>query len=164
MPAWQYWLMGALLIVMAGQAVATDSFPTTTIGTASTGIEEGSTESTDLVRDEAGRLVVHISNTTGRLLSGAELPPPADLTALDCEALYERRLALYRQNLTTKPDLLDDPRTQAAMFIGTIWTPAFLYLPYAAAERYLDQIERIERTAEINDLAYASSAQDCFME
>lgn len=122
------------------------------------------TESTAPSEDPAQRLVVHISTAAGQALRGAELPAPKDLTALDCEMLYARRLALYRENLSTQPDLLDDPRTQAAMFLGAIWTPAFLYLPYAAAERYLDNIERIERTAEINDLAYASSAQDCFLD
>ncbi len=109
-------------------------------------------------------LVVHISTTANKFVNGAELKAPQDRNALDCQALYERRLALYRQNLDTDAPFLDDPRTRTSMLVGAVWPPALLYLPYAAAERYLDDIERVERTAEINDLAYASSAQDCFLD
>ena len=109
-------------------------------------------------------LVVHISTSANKFVNGAELEAPQDRSMLDCQALYERRLALYRKNLNTDAAFFDDPRTQTSMLVGAIWPPALLYLPYAAAERYLDDIARVERTAEINNLAYASSAQDCFLD
>lgn len=97
------------------------------------------------------------------LLGGPQHRAYIDHRALDCEMLYERRLALYRENLDMNPAFTDDPRTRAAVFIGTVFTPAFLYVPYAAVMDYRAENARIERTGRIDALAYASSARDCFI-
>lgn len=97
------------------------------------------------------------------LIDGPQRAPFIDHRALDCAMLYERRLALYRENLDMNPAFTDDPRTRAAVFIGTVFTPAFLYLPYAAVMDYRTENARIERIGRIDALAYASSAQDCFL-
>ena len=97
------------------------------------------------------------------LLGGPQQRPFIDHRALDCEMLYERRLALYRENLDMNPAFTDDPRTRAAVFLGTVFTPAFAYLPFAAVMDYRAENARIERVGRLDALAYASSAQDCFI-
>jgi len=96
------------------------------------------------------------------LIDGPQRAPFVDHTALDCAMLYERRLALYHEHVDTNPAFTDDPRNKAAIFIGTIFTPAFLYLPYSAIMAYRAENARIERVSRIDALAHASAQHDCF--
>ena len=96
------------------------------------------------------------------LLLGPSQPTPPPVTNYDCHALYARRLELMRDGLDYRLPYWDDPRHVAAVFVGTLWTPAFYYLPYRAVAGTAADARRDRRTAELDQLRYASAAQRCF--
>lgn len=97
------------------------------------------------------------------LINGPQLvtPPPID-PAAGCVALYERRMFLQRTMSDRNPAYWDDPRNQAAVFLGTIWTPAFYFLGYSAVTGHLDELSANDPLAEIDALRRASAALRCF--
>ncbi|MGD9600957.1 MAG: hypothetical protein AB7O21_07315 [Gammaproteobacteria bacterium] len=100
-----------------------------------------------------------------RMLLGPAAPravtvPPGQ----SCAALYERRVALLRAQYDYKPAYTDDPRNRAAVFIGTIFTPAFYYLAFSGVQAYNDAAGGADVQAEIDALRYASAAQQCFVD
>lgn len=80
----------------------------------------------------------------------------------DCAAIYARRLTLLRQQLDYKPALTSDPQYGAAAFVGTMWTPAFYYLPYRAVSSLQDQWKDARPQAELDMLRHLSAQQRCF--
>lgn len=88
-------------------------------------------------------------------------PPPVDPTA-GCVALYERRMSLQRTMTDRNPAYWDDPRNQAAVFLGTVWTPAFYFLGYSALNGHLDELSADDPQVEIDALRRASAALRCF--
>jgi len=99
---------------------------------------------------------------TEALLLGPALPALPAVPPADCQALYERRLALMRAELDPAPAFLDEPRHLAAVFIGTMWTPAFYYLPYRAVATTAGHARRGDGAAELEALRRAAAAQRCF--
>ncbi len=98
-----------------------------------------------------------------RLLEGPRLvPTPAVPAELDCVALYERRVALQRELDDYQPAYWDDPRNQAAVFLGAVWTPAFYFLGYSALDARLDAIDHVGPRAEIDALSRVSARRRCF--
>ncbi|MFT4583953.1 MAG: hypothetical protein ACI915_001702 [Gammaproteobacteria bacterium] len=98
-----------------------------------------------------------------RLIEGPRETVPATIpSGLSCIELYERRLDLLRQTDHHKPNYWDDPRNQAATFIGTIWTPAFYFLGYSAITAHLDELNIEEPQSTLNALRRASATQRCF--
>ncbi|MDA0824538.1 MAG: hypothetical protein O3C28_19265 [Proteobacteria bacterium] len=98
-----------------------------------------------------------------RLIEGPREPAPATIPAgLSCIELYERRLELIRQSDDYKPSYWDDPRIQAAAFIGTIWTPAFYFLGYSAITAHLDELHTTDSRPNLNAIRRASATQRCF--
>jgi len=87
-------------------------------------------------------------------------PPPA---ALSCSELYERRVALMRTQLDYQPPYTDDPRNRAAVFIGTIFTPGFYFLPFSAIQDYVGADRKVRTEHELDALRYASAAQQCYV-
>lgn len=87
-------------------------------------------------------------------------PPPATLT---CTELYERRVALMQQQLDYRPAYTDDPRNQAAVFIGTIATPAFYFLPFSGIQDYVDADRKVRTERELDALRYASATRQCYV-
>lgn len=98
------------------------------------------------------------------LLFGPDAPRVAPVPAgQTCAELYERRLQLMRSQYDYKPAYTDDPRNRAAVFIGTITTAGFYYLPFSGVQAYLDANDDGDVQAEIDALRYASAAQQCFV-
>jgi len=87
---------------------------------------------------------------------------PAIDPATGCVALYERRMQLQRTMANRNPVYWDDPRNQAAVFLGTVWTPAFYFLGYSAVTGHLDGLAANEPQVEIDALRRASAALRCF--
>jgi hypothetical protein len=88
-------------------------------------------------------------------------PPPID-PAAGCVALYERRVSLQRTMNDQNPAYWDDPRNQTAVFLGTMWSPAFYFLGYSAITEHLDTLSNTDPRAEIDALRQASAALRCF--
>ncbi|MFT4561926.1 MAG: hypothetical protein ACI9BW_001669 [Gammaproteobacteria bacterium] len=98
-----------------------------------------------------------------RLIQGPRAIVQAAVPAnISCIELYERRLELLRQTEHHKPSYWDDPRNQAAVFIGTIWTPAFYFLSYSAVAAHLDGLNADEPLPNLDALRRASAAKRCF--
>lgn len=88
-------------------------------------------------------------------------PAPTD-PAASCRALYQRRMALQRNLDDYKPAYWEDPRNQTAVFLGTIWVPAFYFLAYSAVTTHLDELKDYTPQTEIDALRRASAALRCF--
>lgn len=97
------------------------------------------------------------------LLGPARPAPPAVLPGQDCATLYARRLALMRTQYDYKPAYTDDPRNRAAVFIGTIFTPAFYYLAFTGIQSYTEHAHDAQTQAEIDALRYASALRQCYV-
>lgn len=98
-----------------------------------------------------------------RLIEGPrEITPPLIEPDQSCVELYQRRLTLLRRLHDYQPAYWDDPRNQAAVFLGAIWTPAFYFLGYTAVNARLDEIDDIDPRAELDALRYASARARCF--
>jgi len=97
------------------------------------------------------------------LVNGPELPPsPAIDGNIGCIELYQRRVQLERERYDRNPPYWDDPRNQASVFLGTIWTPAFYFLGYSAVTDQLEANTAGEPQGEIDALRQASAALRCF--
>lgn len=98
------------------------------------------------------------------LLLGPAPRPPADTPRdLDCNELYQRRVTLMQQQAYTSPGpFWDDPRNQAGAVIGTVWTPAFAYLPIRAISSFYAAEHAPQRLAELDALRYQAASQRCF--
>ena len=98
-----------------------------------------------------------------RLIEGPRVAtPPVIDPNQSCVALYQRRLVLLQQMHDYKPAYWDDPRNQAAVFLGTIWTPAFSFLGYSAITAQLDELNEIDPQTELDALRHVSAQQRCF--
>ena len=89
-------------------------------------------------------------------------PAPVIAPYQTCHQLYRRRLELLPQTLNYKPDYWDDPRNQVAVFLGTMFTPAFYFLGYSGISAYLDAANQIDPRIELDALRHASAQQRCF--
>ena len=89
-------------------------------------------------------------------------PAPVIEPYQTCQQLYRRRLELLPQTLNYKPDYWDDPRNQVAVFLGTMFTPAFYFLGYSGISAYLDAANQIDPRIELDALRHASARQRCF--
>lgn len=96
------------------------------------------------------------------LLTGPLRPQVAALVDLDCVSLYQRRVALTTAQLDYRAPFWDDPRNQAGVFVGAIWTPAFYYLPYRAITEFREHAQAPRRQVELDQLRAASAALRCF--
>ncbi len=101
---------------------------------------------------------------TRDILLGPRLSPNSGAAiGLSCHELYERRVALWRATQDYAPKYFDDPRNKAAVILGSIFTPAYYYLPYSALSSYLKSVRKGRHYAEIETLRDASAQQDCFV-
>lgn len=117
----------------------------------------------DSLGQQAGDFLIDRYHDGRRLLEGPrQTATPAVAPGQSCIALYERRLELLRNMNDYKPAYWDDPRNQAAVFIGTIWTPAFYFLGYSAISAQLDSLNDIDPQVELDALRFASAEQRCF--
>ena len=91
-----------------------------------------------------------------------EIPLPTIETNRSCIDLYRRRVTIMRHLHDYKPPYWDDPRNQSAVFLGTIWIPAFYFLGYSAVSAHLDELNKLEPQAELEALSRASAQQRCF--
>ena len=96
------------------------------------------------------------------LLLGPTRPEVIEQTGSGCATLYARRLQLLRGNLEPNKNFASDPRHAAAAFVGTIWTPAFYYLPFRAVAETARGRHRRQAAAELDQLRAASAAARCF--
>lgn len=87
-------------------------------------------------------------------------PVPPDQT---CADLYAQRVALMQTQYDYKPAFTDDPRNRAAIFIGTIFTPAFYYLAFSGIQAYTEATDDAATQAQLDALRYASATQQCFV-
>jgi len=89
--------------------------------------------------------------------------PPVD-PARTCADLYTERLRLLQAQYHYKPAYTDDPRNRAAVFIGTIFTPAFYYLAFSGIQAYNEAADDAAIQGRIDALRYASAEQMCFVD
>jgi len=97
-----------------------------------------------------------------QLLSGPVRPQVAAPAEFDCVTLYQRRVALTTAQLDYRTPFWDDPRNQAGVFVGAIWTPAFYYLPYRAIAEFRERAQAPHLQVEIDQLRATSAALRCF--
>lgn len=90
-------------------------------------------------------------------------PAPAIAPYQSCQQLYARRLQLLPKTLDYKPAYWDDPRNQVAVFLGTMFAPAFYFLSYTGVTSYLDAAHQIDPRIELDALRHASAQQRCFI-
>jgi len=132
------------LCLTAGTAVAQPDWPT--------------------MRAHAGAFASQRAHDGEHLLLGPRVPrvtPP--LEELDCAALYARRVALMQHQLDYRPPWSDDPRNQAAVFIGTIFTPGFYFLPFSGIQDYVDGDRKVRAERELDALRAAAAARQCYV-
>ncbi|MCB1748774.1 MAG: hypothetical protein H6977_02995 [Gammaproteobacteria bacterium] len=98
----------------------------------------------------------------GDLLTGPGRPQLPSVAEQDCAALYERRLALFHAGLDRAPAFWDEPRHVAAVVIGTMWTPAFYFLPYRAVAATTAERGRHAELDELTALRRAAARAHCF--
>lgn len=96
------------------------------------------------------------------LLGPARPATPVIDPALDCNALYARRVALTRQQLDYHTGYLDDPRNQTALAIGTVTPWGFAYLPFTAMQSYTRSARKGQLETELDALRQASARLQCF--
>ncbi|MCC7412599.1 MAG: hypothetical protein IT495_13350 [Gammaproteobacteria bacterium] len=87
---------------------------------------------------------------------------PDDL-ARSCEELYYERTVLMQRTNSFAPAYYDDPRNQAAAFLGTVFTPMYYLMGYTAFESYYDsrRVEAVNRR--LDALRQVSAQKDCFV-
>ena len=95
---------------------------------------------------------------TGPVRPVPALPPPE----LDCRELYRRRVNLISTQTDQRPPVWDDLRNQTAVFLGTVWTPAFYYLGYSTLAGYAERPGQAQLQADIDALRSASAQRRCF--
>lgn len=99
-----------------------------------------------------------------RMLLGPTAPAVASpAPELDCAALYAQRVTLMRKQLDYRPPWSDDPRNQAAVFIGTIFTPGFYFLPFSGIQDYVDGDRKVRAERELDALRTAAAARQCYV-
>ena len=97
------------------------------------------------------------------LLFGAPRPQASAPTDLDCSALYDRRVTLMRGQVDyDNTGFWDDPRNQAGVFVGAVWTPAFYYLPFRALAQFTAATHVSQVQADLDALRTQAAAQRCF--
>ncbi len=97
------------------------------------------------------------------LALGTPAPRMVVPTNLDCATLYQRRVALMRSQVDQEPtDFMGDPRIRTGALLGTVWMPAFAYLPFRTVQRFQAQQRRPQMQADLDALRAASAAQRCF--
>lgn len=116
------------------------------------------------VREDAEQFAYDRIGDGRRLLLGPSAPrvPPVSPQAT-CADLYAERLRLMQSQLDYKPAYTDDPRNRAAVFIGTIFTPAFYYLAFSGIQAYGEANDGAAAQGRLDALRYASAAQQCFV-
>ena len=104
------------------------------------------------------------SNLHFALLTDLRDAPQAVMpTNLDCATLYNRRVALMRGQVDANPtDFMGDPRIRTSALLGTVWMPAFAYLPFRTVQQFREQQKRPQLQADLDALRAASAAQRCF--
>lgn len=118
------------------------------------------TENFDPVFKFAERRILDIK----KLIGGPNgHPAPAIAPYQSCQQLYTRRLQLLPKTLDYKPAYWDDPRNQVAVFLGTMYAPAFYFLSYTGITAYLDAAHQIDPRIELDALRHASAQQRCFI-
>ncbi len=97
------------------------------------------------------------------LALGNPAPQAVMPTNLDCATLYNRRVALMRGQVDANPtDFMGDPRIRTSALLGTVWMPAFAYLPFRTVQQFREQQKRPQLQADLDALRAASAAQRCF--
>lgn len=82
-------------------------------------------------RKDVEQFTHHRIGDVRRLVLGPYQPQIAPVPpAQSCRDLYAQRLPLMQAQNDYRPGFTDDPRNRAAIFIGTIFTPAFYYLAF----------------------------------
>jgi hypothetical protein len=118
---------------------------------------------TPLLTAEQARAFARARTADARdLLLGPGTVQLPEVAAQDCAALYARRLALIDAGLDRAPAFWDEPRHVAAVVIGTVWTPAFYYLPYRAVAATVAERGRYEDQDELAALRRAAAEARCF--
>jgi len=87
---------------------------------------------------------------------------PQDL-ARSCEQLYYERVVLMQRARPFAPAFYDDPRNQAAVFLGSVATPFYYLWGYTAVESYYDarRVEAVDRRLDV--LRQVAAHKDCFV-
>lgn len=164
-----------LTVLLAAPALRAEDAGTTSVTTSTTTTNEAPTAPTTSAMTTAANRLARFSagaeqfarNRAGEahdLLVGPPPRPAVEIPRdLDCQALYRRRVALMQeQALTNKGPFWDDPRNRASMYIGTVWTPAFAYLPVRAITDFYTAEHAPQRQAEVDALRDQSASQRCF--
>ena len=90
------------------------------------------------------------------LALGNPAPRAVVPTDLDCATLYNRRVALMRGQVDANPtDFMGDPRIRTSALLGTVWIPAFAYLPFRTVQQFRERLKQVNANAESNGEATA---------
>ncbi|MBI2802970.1 MAG: hypothetical protein HYX63_22335 [Gammaproteobacteria bacterium] len=99
-----------------------------------------------------------------RLMLGPHAPSTRDIAPnQSCAELYVQRLQLMQTQYNYTPPYTQDPRNRAAVFLGTMFPPAFFYLAFTGVQAYSAATRAPQVVADLDGLSYASAQQQCYV-
>ncbi len=82
---------------------------------------------------------------------------------MSCARIFNEIRRLYAMTYDTEPRFWDDPLNKAAFVGGMVFAPAYYYLSYASASRYLDTARPIYVRGQLDRLRTLSAQKQCFV-
>jgi len=81
---------------------------------------------------------------------------------LSCRELDDLLTALAPQTYSDTPEFYRDPLKGSAIWVGTLWSPAWAYLGYAGLQEAYQHNRRNEAGAEMDQLRRLKARQHCY--
>lgn len=109
-------------------------------------------------------LVISAGEVTNAQPDLPSAPPELQLktTDLSCFELDDRLTRLTPKTYSEAPEFYSDPRNGAAVWVGTLWTPAWAYLGYAGLRQEYRESRMAAAHAEMDQLRQLKARRHCY--
>ena len=101
----------------------------------------------------AGETVRENSTTTDRSEAGQQL---------SCLELDQQLATLEPQTYSDNPEFYSDPIQGTALWVGTLWTPAWAYLGYTGYKEHQQQGRMADAEAKMEHLRKLKALRHCY--